>query len=460
METKKFIGIEYNDIVELVHKTMDENGIKGATSHYDYDSQDDANPLEFIMEIPSNYSAELVMRACNKIFHALELLPADKDLALGELGDYCDVLPPQADVGYIVSFNDPVVFTIDKTEQAYKYILKNWRDWDEEKETKFEIKNLVDELKTKRSISGMPEEQLIIDPESYDAIDSGTKKVEHLEFIRYYIMSVIGRKIIRFSRSNEKGAKQMRWEIEKVVLLDGENNECDPFNVPEDFWPTTIAIHLGNRIGRPGDYDGVLWLQPSKEMAAALDANGLDIIWPEYIYVPIKGTFRMPNGQEKSVMINLRCGENFIKLTSEVDRSVAHCLYAAYMEFNWKYEAERDIEEMKSNSDMSLDSLVRLLEDKQEQEKCLYRFWQIAATVASARPEDWKNFLDETFHILPEKDAEIERLCPKLEPGTGAWCGVVVPLAHSLGISEDSSDNVKRGDKCLTNGTGSISTEQ
>ena len=50
------------------------------------------------------------------------------------------------------------------------------------------------------------------------------------------------------------------------------------------------------------------------------------------------------------------------------------------------------------------------------------------------------------INILPEKDAEIERLCPKLEPGTGAWSGVVVPLAHSLGISEDSSDNVKRGD--------------
>ncbi len=51
-----------------------------------------------------------------------------------------------------------------------------------------------------------------------------------------------------FKRGNEKGAKQMRWEVEKVVLLDGEDNECDPFNVPEDFWPTTIAIHLGKKL--------------------------------------------------------------------------------------------------------------------------------------------------------------------------------------------------------------------
>lgn len=439
----KLTGVGYNDILEIVRMTMDENGIKGLTFPYNNDTPDDVNPLEFIMEIPSSYSAELVMRACNKVFHALELLPADKGLALGELGDYCDVRPPQADVGYIVSFNDPVVFTIDKTEQTYKYILKNWRDWDEEKEAKFEIQNLVEELKAKRLISNLPEEQLTIKAESYDAIDSGTKKVEHLEFIRYYIMSVIGRKIIRFRRGDDKGAKQMRWEMEKVVLLNGEGRECDPFNVPEDFWPTTIAIHLGNRIGKPGDYDGVLWLQPSKAMVAALEANGLDIIWPEYIYVPIKGTFTMSNGQQKSVMINLRYGEDFIKLTSEVDSSVAHCLYKAYMEFNWTYEAERDIDGMRPNSDMSLDGLVRLLEDKQEQEKCLYRFWQIAATIASARPDKRKDFLDKTFHVLPEKDVEIERLCPKLVPDTAVWNRTVVPLARKLGICEDSSGNFK-----------------
>jgi hypothetical protein len=41
----------------------------------------------------------------------------------------------------------------------------------------------------------------------------------------------------------------MQWTVEKVVLLDGEGGECDPFDVPEDFCPTAIAIHLGKRIG-------------------------------------------------------------------------------------------------------------------------------------------------------------------------------------------------------------------
>ena len=31
--------------------------------------------------------------------------------------------------------------------------------------------------------------------------------------------------------------------------MDGDENECDPYNVPEDFWPVTIALQLGKRIG-------------------------------------------------------------------------------------------------------------------------------------------------------------------------------------------------------------------
>lgn len=34
----------------------------------------------------------------------------------------------------------------------------------------------------------------------------------------------------------------------ELTPMDGDGNECDPFNVPEDFWPTTIAIHLGENI--------------------------------------------------------------------------------------------------------------------------------------------------------------------------------------------------------------------
>ncbi len=202
--------------------------------------------------------------------------------------------------------------------------------------------------------------------------------------------------------------------------------------------------HSGKSRGGYGS--GVMWSQPSKDMVDALEAQGLDIIWPEYIYVPIKGTFKTLNGQEKSVLIDLTGSEGSINV-SDIDRTVANCLYAAYMEFAWRYEAERDIDEMMRKSDMSIDSLVHILEDKQEQERLLYRFFVTAQTIVNAQPMppgEREAMINKAFYFPPEMEGEIEtyleQVCPTLEPGTGAWCGIVVPLAHRLGISEDSSE--------------------
>ena len=73
--------------------------------------------------------------------------------------------------------------------------------------------------------------------------------VEYRDFTEYNLKRTIGIKTIRFNRGYVKNAPQMQWTVEKVVLLDGEGGECDPFDVPEDFCPTAIAIHLGKRIG-------------------------------------------------------------------------------------------------------------------------------------------------------------------------------------------------------------------
>ena len=74
------------------------------------------------------------------------------------------------------------------------------------------------------------------------------KNVEYRDFTEYNLKRMIGIKTVRLNRGYIKNAPQMRWEVKKVVLLDDDDNECDPFNVPEDFWPTAIAIHLGKRI--------------------------------------------------------------------------------------------------------------------------------------------------------------------------------------------------------------------
>ena len=95
--------------------------------------------------------------------------------------------------------------------------------------------------------SKTPDGYLVLKGEFYDAIDSGRKTVEYRDFTEYNLKRTIGIKTIRFNRGYVKNAPQMKWEVEKVVLLDADDNECDPFNVPDGFWPVTIAIHLGQR---------------------------------------------------------------------------------------------------------------------------------------------------------------------------------------------------------------------
>ena len=84
--------------------------------------------------------------------------------------------------------------------------------------------------------------------EFYNAIEAGEKKIEYRDFTEYNIKRTIGLKAVRFNLGYAKDAKRMQWEVKKVVLMDYDGNECDPFNVPDGFWPTTIAIHLGKRI--------------------------------------------------------------------------------------------------------------------------------------------------------------------------------------------------------------------
>ena len=111
-----------------------------------------------------------------------------------------------------------------------------------------ESRVLVDDIKAGRLKSKSPDGYLVLKAQFYDAIEVGTKKVEYRDFTEYNLKRTIGIKTVRFNRGYVKNASQMRLEVEKIVLLDGDDNECDPFNVPDGFWPMTIAIHLGKRI--------------------------------------------------------------------------------------------------------------------------------------------------------------------------------------------------------------------
>ena len=222
--------------------------IKGADLYEDGD-----NPFSYLIEISMQNDEKLVLRKCNELFHLIGLLPEDRSLVLGEQSDFCEIVKGGNSDGeiYVASFNHPAVFDLSEDDPEIGFVLKNWRQQEERDEDKepAEIKRLVDGIKDGVLKSKSTDGYLVLKGEFYDAIELCDKTVEYRDFTEYNIKRTIGIKTIRFNRGYVKNAPQMQWTVEKVVLLDGEGGECDPFDVPEDFCPTAIAIHLGKRIG-------------------------------------------------------------------------------------------------------------------------------------------------------------------------------------------------------------------
>ena len=231
-------------IDHVVGEVVRRNGVKNVAI-----SEDADNPFSYFLEIPLETNEQVAVKTFNDLFHALGLLPKGKNLAIGELGDYCNIVPPQNNGAYLAVFNHPAVFELKETDPECRFILKNWRDWDFDEDVEAEMLELIDGIKTGRLKSKTTDGYLVLKGEFYDAIDAGTKTVEYRDFTEYNLKRTIGLKAVRFNRGYVKNAPQMKWEVKKVVLMDGEDNECDPFNVPDGFWPVTIAIHLGKRIG-------------------------------------------------------------------------------------------------------------------------------------------------------------------------------------------------------------------
>lgn len=111
-----------------------------------------------------------------------------------------------------------------------------------------EPQRLVEGIKSGEFKSKKSEGYLILKAKSFDAIEFGETNVEYCDFTENNVMRLVGIETIRFSLGRSPSAPKMTWSVKKCALRDDDDNECDPFNVPEDFCPTTIAIHLGKRI--------------------------------------------------------------------------------------------------------------------------------------------------------------------------------------------------------------------
>ena len=212
------------------------------------------NPFLLSLFVPIAANKRKVEAAANEIFHDLGILSADRTLKMGGGDDYCCMFVIGDGDYYALLFNHPKALAFKEGDEEYQYTLKcdNEQKQREAEDDEAETRRLVEGIKAGRLKSKSPDGYLVLAGEFYDAIEAGKKKVEYRDFTEYNIKRTIGLKTIRFNRgygSKGKPPKQMQLEVSRIALADGDGNECDPMNVPDGFGPTTIAIHLGKRIG-------------------------------------------------------------------------------------------------------------------------------------------------------------------------------------------------------------------
>lgn len=234
------------EVRNLVDEVIDKCGFKKTEFM-------DVCPFLYSISVPLKYDAQSVADACTEIFSKIGLIADGERLVMDSESDFWQMYRQENNGVYDIMFNHPLAKEIENGSEESRYILKNIMEeilQGQAEEEKMEA--LVAGIKAGRLKSKSPDGYLVLAGEFYDAIEAGKKKVEYRDFTENNLKRTIGIKTIRFNRgygSKGKPPKQMRWEVKRVTLVDEENDECNPMKVSEDFWPTTIAIHLGKRIG-------------------------------------------------------------------------------------------------------------------------------------------------------------------------------------------------------------------
>lgn len=211
------------------------------------------NPYLFVLFVPMSSGRAKIAKACNEVFHEFGVLPTEKKLQIGECGDYCSMSVGEDGFDCIAQFNHPIAMAFGKDDEEYLFTIKGAVAADEEAANaeEAEVRALVEGVRNGRLKAKSADGYLVLTGKFYDAIESGVKTVEYRDFTEYNLKRAIGLKTIRFNRgygSKGRPPRQMRWGVRRVSLVDGDNRECDPMRVPDGFWPTAIAIHLGKRL--------------------------------------------------------------------------------------------------------------------------------------------------------------------------------------------------------------------
>ena len=133
----------------------------------------------------------------------------------------------------------------------------------------------------------------------------------------------------------------------------------------------------------------IKFAKPSKEMREALEAEGLTVEWDAKIQnkdsLVFEGVFCTGPDWEKLVSIDLR--EHEVSTQSDVDYAIAEELAAAYEDFDIDEEVNIMLQGTQDERQRrGVPNAARLLQDIQEEEACLKRFYEVADAVANKRP--------------------------------------------------------------------------
>lgn len=229
----------------------------------------------YYMEMPKGIDEDVLMEASNELFHRIGVLPEDRNLVLDEETEYCTVHRNEYSGACFVLFNHPVVMehgdcgdTVRMFGETQRKAIAEEEDGEDvgegegegggEEECEGEeydeawMRQLAEDIKSGAIRSKSGEGYFVLKGEFFDAIKAGRKTAEYRDLTPRNLSKSIGIKTVKLQRGyghSGQPPEQMRFEVKSVGLLDANDRECDPYNIPDGFIATTIAIHLGKRLG-------------------------------------------------------------------------------------------------------------------------------------------------------------------------------------------------------------------
>ena len=222
-----------------------------------------ANPYCAEVSIPMTESRSVVRGFANGLLGGLGLLEYG-DINFHQFGANCGLDINGDSKCYFVILNHHEVVGLKSGNRNYKYTVEAIMNGDDEEGDENVDSNdgdgddaeqimqvIAAGIKSGEIRSKSGEGYFVLKGEFYDAIEAGRKTTEYRDLTPRNLSMSIGIKTVKFQRGYGhpgKPPRQMRYEVKSVRLMDAEDRECDPYNIPKGFIATTIAIHLGKRI--------------------------------------------------------------------------------------------------------------------------------------------------------------------------------------------------------------------